>query len=1083
MESGEVKVEAQVLMSKDEAILVEINGGIDALKEEKLLTENLNVRKRGRLGENHDEDINQGCGESNDLVMTIAGSERQMITYMRRGRVKRETGQEDVDMKENLCDVRDNKNGGAVSAVEEGKVDEDKKNCVSSSSYAECSRRKKLEEGDNIDEKEEENESEKGKSKVEAEGRCLGVRQSRIRAMEKKKTVLNVTDDKDDGLSNRGKKGIHKNMNNNGTSLAQMEDEKTKPRRSMRCKGKGKGEGEELNESVPKARVGRKMDDNGFLESTMCHQCQRNDKGEIVRCTKCKTKRYCLHCIRTWYPDMPAEAFAEACPVCQLNCNCKSCLRMEVPVETAAMIKEKSNFSVGNEQKVQYSKYMIKVLLPFIEQINKEQMIERELEAKIQGLSASDTKIIETAMDADERIYCDNCRTSIVDYHRSCPRCSYDLCLTCCQELRDGHLQGGEKGPSFKYVDYGFDYLHGGEKSVQALTMEDKLDDNPCSPSQWKLEENDVILCPPKTKGGCGEEILVLNCLLHDDYVSKLLMEAKKIFDEHKIEYAPECLERSCSCSKFLNGDDFMTQKICKAASREDSSDNNLYTPSAVDIEHGDLKHFQWHWSKGEPVIVSNVLETTLGLSWEPMVMWRAFRQIKNLDHDTLLDVTAITCLDWCEVDVNVRKFFNGYSDAYKSQFDDKRWPQMLKLKDWPPSTLFEKLLPRHGFEFINCLPFKEYTHPQDGHLNLVTKLPSQSIKPDMGPKTYIAYGFSEELGRGDSVTKLHCDMSDAVNVLTHIKGVSIEPMDLEKIKEAKAKHAAQDQMEIFGVVQMEIDEEIMKALKESDLVNMNNDDLDVELGVSNIVENGIKDEKEKNPKKVLETKVLNADNGCEENKYKQECEEKEFLTKDHHVVRQVHMDVNNQTQLCGGKVDVGLNMCSGSLDDAESGALWDIFRKQDVPKLEEYLKRHFYEFRHIYGNLLPEVIHPIHDQSIYLTTEHKKRLKQEYGIEPWTFIQRLGDAVIIPAGCPHQVRNLKSCTKVALDFVSPENIPSCFQLTEEFRLLPLNHRAKEDKLEVKKMLIHAMRSAVNDVNRVESSQPVKEVKSSCIGN
>ena len=42
-----------------------------------------------------------------------------------------------------------------------------------------------------------------------------------------------------------------------------------------------------------------------------------------------------------------------------------------------------------------------------------------------------------------------------------------------------------------------------------------------------------------------------------------------------------------------------------------------------------------------------------------------------------------------------------------------------------------------------------------------------------------------------------------------------------------------------------------------------------------------------------------------------------------------------------------------------------------------------------------------------------------------------------------------QSCTKVALDFVSPENISSCFKLTEEFRLLPLNHRAKEDKLEV----------------------------------
>jgi len=29
-------------------------------------------------------------------------------------------------------------------------------------------------------------------------------------------------------------------------------------------------------------------------------------------------------------------------------------------------------------------------------------------------------------------------------------------------------------------------------------------------------------------------------------------------------------------------------------------------------------------------------------------------------------------------------------------------------------------------------------------------------------------------------------------------------------------------------------------------------------------------------------------------------------------------------------------------------------------------------------------------------------------GIEPWTFNQKLGDAVLIPVGCPHQVRNLK---------------------------------------------------------------------------
>lgn len=41
-----------------------------------------------------------------------------------------------------------------------------------------------------------------------------------------------------------------------------------------------------------------------------------------------------------------------------------------------------------------------------------------------------------------------------------------------------------------------------------------------------------------------------------------------------------------------------------------------------------------------------------------------------------------------------------------------------------------------------------------------------------------------------------------------------------------------------------------------------------------------------------------------------------------------------------------------------------------------------------------------------------------------------------------------QSCTKVAVDFVSPENIKECLRLTEEFRQLPKNHKAREDKLE-----------------------------------
>ncbi|KAL5132718.1 Lysine-specific demethylase JMJ25 [Glycine soja] len=204
----------------------------------------------------------------------------------------------------------------------------------------------------------------------------------------------------------------------------------------------------------------------------------------------------------------------------------------------------------------------------------------------------------------------------------------------------------------------------------------------------------------------------------------------------------------------------------------------------------------QWHWEKGEPVIVSNVLECTSGLSWESLVMWRALRHVTNTKHGQHLAEKTIDCLDWTEGEINSHQLFTGYTNGRR---DWLAWPQILKLKDWPPSNLFEEQLPRHCAEFISSLPFKEYTDPHKGSLNLAVKLPNGSLKPDLGPKTYIAYGFPQELGRGDSVTKLHCDMSDAVNVLTHIAEVKLDSDQLTVIEKLKQKHLEQEKRELLG--------------------------------------------------------------------------------------------------------------------------------------------------------------------------------------------------------------------------------------------------------------------------------------------
>nr|XP_043626937.1 lysine-specific demethylase JMJ25-like [Erigeron canadensis] len=819
-----------------------------------------------------------------------------------------------------------------------------------------------------------------------------------------------------------------------------------------------------LNDEYNPERIGRngKIRKSQYNKDTNCHQCKRNDKGRVVLCQECGTKRYCVPCMTTWYPNMTEEMFTECCPVCLDNCNCKSCLR-----DVRPNVKQKIDFQPSVDQKVQYSIYILHVLLPFLERLNKEHIQEKLIESKIQGCTLSELRLEEVRCSLEERMYCDCCKTSIFHLHRSCPLCHYDLCLQCCRELRDGNPQGNKDEVPIEFNDPGNKYLHGGEdNSKQDVTT--VLTPTQMKSHDWKSGEDGRIPCPPESMGGCGRGILELMQIEKVDHVSSLLENVQDLLKKHKLEEdMREMPEERCTCSQFLNESDADDNQLCKAASRENSNDNYLYCPRAVDIQSGDLKHFQWHWSKGQPVIVSNVLETTLGLSWEPMVMWRAFRQISVLKKNSILGVSALNCLNWCEVDINVHQFFMSYMEG---RYDEKGWPQLLKLKDWPPSTLFEERLPRHGVEFITCLPFKEYTHPRDGYLNLAVKLPTKSLKPDMGPKTYIAYGVAQELGRGDSVTKLHCDMSDAVNVLTHTATVPHNSEMLKTIEELKQRHKVQDQKELFGLdidITEDVDDKQLCSRKEGIPgnsqeeydVERNSHDIDVEGNIDN---NQDVDEKRRSSCKRVPTQSLNTTSKKRKCEKPENSSDTDKCDRSHceEVCQNEQKEVINDTDEHDGNIGTSVD----KFDLEEGGALWDIFRREDTPILEEYLKKHFREFRHTYCRPLQQVIHPIHDQTFYLTLEHKRRLKEEFGIEPWTFVQKLGDAVFIPAGCPHQVRNLKSCIKVALDFVSPENVGECIQLTDDFRVLPQNHRAKEDKLEVKKIAYYAVKDAVLDL-------------------
>lgn len=121
-----------------------------------------------------------------------------------------------------------------------------------------------------------------------------------------------------------------------------------------------------------------------------------------------------------------------------------------------------------------------------------------------------------------------------------------------------------------------------------------------------------------------------------------------------------------------------------------------------------------------------------------------------------------ILLLDAMQVDTKLSHFFKGYQEG---QIGEDGSPQILRLKDWPSSTLFNYLVPRHSWEFISSLPFKEYTHPYSGYLNLAVMLSDGVLKPDLRPKMHISYGVAPELEHGDSVTKLRYNMCDTVSI------------------------------------------------------------------------------------------------------------------------------------------------------------------------------------------------------------------------------------------------------------------------------------------------------------------------------
>ncbi|XP_074311585.1 E3 ubiquitin-protein ligase JMJ24 isoform X2 [Silene latifolia] len=734
------------------------------------------------------------------------------------------------------------------------------------------------------------------------------------------------------------------------------------------------------SEDVSDASTDSSRDTGGLT----CHQCQRSNKGSVIWCLKCERRGYCSSCISTWYANIPLEEIQRLCPACRGSCSCKVCSRVDNLIK--GRIKE-----IPALDKLRYLYCLLFSVLPIVKRIHQQQCVEIELEKKLRGVEVD---LERTKLNADEQMCCDCCRVPIVDYHRHCPDCSYDLCLNCCQDLRVTTRVDAEDG-------LGNNFITKKEQCIYAPSEQESLPKHRLLLTSkfpgWRANEDGGVPCLPRDHGGCGSPYLTLQRIFKMNWVAKLVKNLEEMVSGCTVDNSSTSSEFNCA--------------LLECAHREESDDNFIYGPSAQELKRDGTEYFRKNWAKGKPVIVKEVCDISSSASWDPMVIWREICEATDERmNDASKIVKAVDCLDLSEVDIELGQFMKGYSEGLLHEND---WPQMLKLKDWPSPSASEEFFLYQRPEFISKVPLLEFIHSKFGLLNVAAKLPHYSLQNDVGPKIFISYGLFEELGRGDSVTNLHLKMRDMVYILVHSCEVKVKGSQQENIEKAQ------------------------KAYTES--------------GLQHSSEVPCRDLNEVAPVGFPSDEA------------------------DRHQVCRANLDINlsdpmDETE--SQSIDLERESVErGAISSyTRPGAAWDVFRREDISKLTEYLKAHWKELG-MSDIAQSDSGNPIFNEQVYLKNHHKTRLKEEFGVEPWSFEQYLGQAVFIPAGCLFQVRYLQSTVQLGLDFLSPESLEQASKLAEEIRILPNDHATKLQMVEVGKISLYAASSAIKDVQKLVLDQ------------
>ncbi|KAJ3558933.1 hypothetical protein NM688_g640 [Phlebia brevispora] len=166
----------------------------------------------------------------------------------------------------------------------------------------------------------------------------------------------------------------------------------------------------------------------------------------------------------------------------------------------------------------------------------------------------------------------------------------------------------------------------------------------------------------------------------------------------------------------------------------------------------------------------------------------------------------------------------------------------------------------------------------------------------------------------------------------------------------------------------------------------------------------------------------------------------------DHHGSTRLHIDICEAVNYLTYAVIPTTD--EAELKPKNGAANWVIVHRDDTERLVEYLGR---THRSSFG----DGDNPIHTQKCFLTPNNVDEIIS-LGIRAYTICQSVGDAIFIPAGCPHQVSNTSDAMKIACDFLSPAGIGASQKLASEFRQQRIKHGWPADVLQLENLLYFA---------------------------